>query len=373
MEIPACEPQHDLQTSSSELYTSTSSRDDVECPQNGQTLTADDPVLVTFRRTDLDDLPCWIGCIQLDHPYDSHMSLSSTDNFPTTTEPPVDYHHEVAAKTGTKEDISSDQNVDPQCWHQLTDVKNCWVGLLDHAYESSSWDSGSTGDRGRWDHAYNIQCSADESSSSIGRSVSGQHLDHSYDSRMSSELSYSETVLSSFLDHAYFASDWVVTSGRRCTSGQRWSSTDDLRTVGRATAAFLWWFTNTVSFKSFVLDLCIWSEKLLSILRNCCDSMTVIMNDRSIGKYASFCDSLHVICNHLICFAVSWPYYFIWSAVYYFCIFLQNKTSAVTDFNSKIHIFVSVFAAKPNPNLKFNQLFSGPKSTYFTNLMKYHL
>lgn len=239
MEIPACEPQHDLQTCSSELYTSASSRDDVECPQNGQTVTANDPLLVTFRRTDLDDLPCWIGCIQLDHPYDSHMSSSVADNFQTATEPPVDYHHEVAATTGTKEDISGDQNVDPQCWHQLADVRNCWVGLLDHAYESSSWDSGSTGDHGRWDHAYNIQCSADESSSSIGRSVSGQHLDHSYDSRMSSELSCSETVLSSFLDHAYFASDWVVTSGRRCTSGQRWSSTDDLRTVGRATAAFL--------------------------------------------------------------------------------------------------------------------------------------
>ena len=46
---------------------------------------------------------------------------------------------------------------------------------------------------------------------------------------------------------------------------------------------------------------------------------------------------------------------------------------AVTDFNSKIHIFVSVFAAKPNPNLKFNQLFSGPKSTYFTNLIEISL
>ena len=241
MEIPVSEPQHDLQICSPELYTCPSSSDDVDCAQSKQTVTATDPVLVTFRRTDLDDLPCWIGCIQLDHPYDSHTSSSVTGNFQTTTDRPLDYNNEVAATTSTKEDISGcDRDADPQCWRQLVDVRNCWVGLLDHAYESSSWDSVSTGDHSRWDHAYNIQCSVDESSSSIGRSVSGQHLDHSYDTRMSSELSYSETVLSSFLDHAYFASDRAVTSSRRVASSQRWSSSDDLRTVGRTTAAFLW-------------------------------------------------------------------------------------------------------------------------------------
>jgi len=242
MEIPACEPQHDLQTCSPELYMYTcgSMSDNVEYPQSGPTVTVNDPVLVTFRRTDLDDLPCWIGCIQLDHPYDSRVSSSVAGNFHTMTESPLDCHHEVAATADTKEDISCDRYADPQCRRQLADVNNCWAGLLDHAYESSSWDSESTGDRSRWDHAYNIQCSANETSSSIGRSVSGQHLDHSYDGRMSSELSYSETVLSSFLDHAYFASDWVVSSSRRCASGQRWSSSDDLRTVGRTTASFLW-------------------------------------------------------------------------------------------------------------------------------------
>lgn len=240
MEIPACEPQHVPQVCAADVYICASSSDDVECPQSGQTMTVGDPVLVTFRRTDIDDLPCWIGCIQLDHPYDSHMSSSVTGSFQTVTESPLDCHHEVAATAATKEDTGCDRTADPQCCHQLVDVKNCWAGLLDHAYESSSWDSESTGDHSRWDHAYNIQCSGNDSSSAIGRSVSGQHLDHSYDTRMSSELSYSETVLSSFLDHAYFASDWVVTSGRRCTSGQRWSSSDDLRSVGRTTAAFLW-------------------------------------------------------------------------------------------------------------------------------------
>jgi len=240
MEIPACAPQHALQQNCpSERYTCASPDDDVESPQTGETVTSDDPVLVTFCRTDLDDLPCWIGCIQLDHPYDRHRSSSNVGNFETTTEHPLDYHEEVAATVNTKEDISCDQNVDVQCWRQLADIKNCCVGLLDHAYESSSWDSKSKGDHGPWDHAYNIQCSADDSSSLIGRSTSRQYLDHSYDNRMSSELSYSETVLSSFLDHAYFASDWVVTSGLKCASGQRWSSSDDMRTVGRATAAYL--------------------------------------------------------------------------------------------------------------------------------------
>jgi len=235
MEIPVSEPQHDLATCSAELYTTVLSSNYVDC---SQTVKADDPV-VTFRRTDLDDLPCWIGCIQLDHPYDSHASSSITGNFQTAAEPPLDCHSEVASNT--KEDIiCCDRDADPQCWHRFADARNCWVGLLDHAYESSSWDSESTGDHSRWDHAYNLQCVADESSSSIGRSASGQHLDHSYDGRMSSELSYSETVLSSLLDHAYFASDWMVASGRRCTSGQRWSSSDDLRTVGRTTAAVLW-------------------------------------------------------------------------------------------------------------------------------------
>jgi len=241
VEIPVCETQtlvqQDLRTCSPELCTSTT--DDLTCPQSGQSATADDPQSVTFRGTDLDDLPCWIGCIQLDHPYDSHRSTSGSSNSQTLPQPPLYCHHEVTETANSSDADSCNKSVDPQCRRELTDVRNSWVGLLDHAYETSSWDSESTGDHGRWDHSYNIQCSADRSAS-IDRSVSGQHLDHSYDTRMSSELSYSETILSSFLDHAYVASDWVVTSGRRYACGQWWSSSDDLRTLGRTAASFLW-------------------------------------------------------------------------------------------------------------------------------------
>jgi len=230
--------QQDLQTFSPELCTAVSTADDGACLDSGQTEPVDDPVLVTFRRTDLDDLPCWIGCIQLDHPYDSRTSLSDSGNSQSLIQHPVDSHQEVTEPTNASTIISCSRNVDPQCWHRH--VKNCGVGLLDHAYESSSWDSENADDPRHWDHAYTIQCSGNESSSSIGRSASVQHLDHSYDSPISSELSYSETVLSSFLDHAYFASDWMVTSDKRYTSGQRWSSSDDLRTLGKATPAFVW-------------------------------------------------------------------------------------------------------------------------------------
>ena len=238
MEITNREPQasvlqHHLQTCLPESYAPVSATGDIACVESGQTVSADDTVSMTFRRTDLDDLPCWIGCIQLDHPYNSHTALSRSGDFCTVAQPAPDCYHDVVESTKTSEVVSCNRTADPQLCCSQADVKNCWVGLSDHAYESSSWDSGSTSDRGRWDHAYNIQCSAEESSSSIGRSVSVQHLDHSYDTRMSLELSYSETVLSSFLDHAYFASDWVASSGRRHTSGQKWSSTDDLRTVGR--------------------------------------------------------------------------------------------------------------------------------------------
>jgi len=248
MEIPHCEiqlslQQQDLQTFSPESCTPVSVADEAACLDRGQTIlvddtvSGDDPVSVRFRRTDLEDLPCWIGCIQLDHPYNSHTSLSGSGNFQSLAQHPADCHEEVTEPTAAGDVISCNRTVDPQCWRRLVDAKNCWVGLLDHAYESSSWESGSTGDHGHWDHAYNIQCSDDESPS-IGRSVSVQHLDHSYDSCMTSELSYSETVLSSFLDHAYFASD--LATGRRYTSGQRWSSSDDLHTVSRATPAFVW-------------------------------------------------------------------------------------------------------------------------------------
>jgi len=230
--------QQNLQTSSPESYTLVSATNDAARVDSGQTVTVDDAMSVTFRRTDLDDLPCWIGCIQLDHPYDSRTSLSVSGNCQSSAKQALDSHREVTESTESSGVVNC--NVEPQCWRRLVEVKNCWVGLLDHAYESSSWDSGSTGDHGHWDHAYTIQCSGDESSSSISRSVSVQHLDHSYDSHVSSELSYSETVLSSCLDHAYFAPDWMVTSGRRYTSGQRWSSSDDLRTVNRAPPPFVW-------------------------------------------------------------------------------------------------------------------------------------
>jgi len=226
---PEMSSQQDLQASCPESHARTSTTDDLMHQESRETAAACDSALVTFRHTDLDNLPCWIGCIQLDHPYNCHRSSVGSGSFQST---PLGCTHEDTEPTNT--------DADPQCWHKLVDVKNRWVGLLDHAYESSSWDSGSTGDYGRWDHAYNIQCSVDDPSSSLGRSVSGQHLDHSYDTQMSSELSRSETVLSSFLDHAYFASDWVATSGKRYTSGPRWSSSEDLRTVGRAASAFVW-------------------------------------------------------------------------------------------------------------------------------------
>lgn len=219
MEIPDCELQVSLQ---SHLQTCLSppSAAAVHCADSEQTVFVSDDAVesVTFHRTDLDNLPCWIGCIQLDHPYDSHR------------------YHDVSEPTNASDISTCNRNVNTQC----RQGQNCWVGLSDHAYEFSSWDSASAGDHGQWDHAYNIQCTADELSSAMGRSVSVQHLDHSYDTRMSSELSHSETVLSSFLDHAYFASEWTVTSARRHTSGQRWSSSDDLRTVGRAMPAFIW-------------------------------------------------------------------------------------------------------------------------------------
>jgi len=230
--------QQDLQTFSPELCTPVLTADDGACLDSGQTVSVDDPVLVTFSHTDLDDLPCWIGCIQLDHPYDSRTSLSDSGNSQSLIQHPVDCQQEVTEPTNASAIISCNRNVAPQCADRHD--KNCGVGLLDHAYESSSWDSESAGDPRHWDHAYTIQCSGDEPSSSIGRSASVQHLDHSYDLQISSELSYSETILSSLLDHAYFASDWMVPSGRRYTPGQRWSSSDDLRTVGKATPAFVW-------------------------------------------------------------------------------------------------------------------------------------
>jgi len=246
MEIPDCESpasvQHHLDTCLSASYIPVSATD-VQCVESGQTVSADDPLSVTFHRTDLDNLPCWIGCIQLDHPYDSHTFSSGSGTFQSQAQPTVDSidcYHDVSESTDASDVISCNRNADVQCQNSLSNVRTCWAGLSDHAYESSSWGSDSTGDHGHWDHAYNIQCSAEESSSSIGRSVSVQHLDHSYDTRMSSELSHSETVLSSFLDHAYFSSDWTATAGRRHTSGQRWSSSDDLRTVGRAMPAFVW-------------------------------------------------------------------------------------------------------------------------------------
>jgi len=244
MEIPDNEPlpqvsQHHLQTCTAESYSPPSAAADAACIESGDIVTADDPVSVTFRCTDLDNLPCWIGCIQLDHPYNSHTASSGSGNFQTLPPPALDCCQDVGEHRDTSDVVTCNRNADP-CWRDPVDVKDCRIGLLDHAYESSSRDSESTGDHGHWDHAYNIQCSADESSSSIGRSVSVQHLDHSYDTQMLSELSYSETVLSSFLDHAYFASDWLATSGRRYTTGQRWSSSDDLRTVGRAVPTFVW-------------------------------------------------------------------------------------------------------------------------------------
>jgi len=240
MEIPDCESQATLQqhldTSFSESYSPASAADE-PCVE---TVSASDAPSVTFHRTDLDNLPCWIGCIQLDHPYDSHTFTSGSGNFQSQSQPPLDCYHDISEPTDASDVVSCNRNADVQCRPTPGDVRNCWAGLSDHAYESSSWESESTGDHGRWDHAYNIQCSAEESSSSIGRSVSVQHLDHSYDTRMLSELSHSETVLSSFLDHAYFSSDWTATAGRRHASGQRWSSSDDLRTVGRAMPAFVW-------------------------------------------------------------------------------------------------------------------------------------
>ena len=232
--------QQDPQTFSPTSYTPA---DDVAWTESVQTVSVYDPVsaAATFCHTDdLDNLPCWIGCIQLDHPYDS-----GSGNFQTVDQHPADCQLDITEPTDASDVIGVSRTVEAPSWRRLVDVKNCWVGSLDHAYESSSWDSGSTGEHGHWDHAYNIRCSGDDdpsSSSSIGRSASVQHLtDHSYDLRMSTELSYSETVLSSFLDHAYFASsDRTVASGRRYTSGQRWSSSDDLRAVGRPAPAFIW-------------------------------------------------------------------------------------------------------------------------------------
>jgi len=228
--------QQDVQTFSPISYTPA---DDVVSADSGQTVSVNDPVsaAVTFCHTDLDNLPCWIGCIQLDHPYDS-----SSGNFHTVDQHSAECQQDISEPTDASDAINVNRTADVQCLCQCVDMKNCSVGLLDHAYEPSSWDFGRTCDHRHWDHAYNIRCSDDEPSLlSMGRSVSVQHLDHSYDSKMSTELSYSETVLSSFLDHAYFASNdrmVPVASGRRYASGQRWSSSDDLRAIGRPAPDF---------------------------------------------------------------------------------------------------------------------------------------
>ena len=229
MEIPDCESpaaasQHCPQTdsfSSAEL-----------CSKSGRTLSIGDPASETFHRTDLDDLPCRIGCIQLDHPYDGRASSASP------SKPPADCDHE-AVELNNIGNVISCSDVDPLCRHTPADVNSSWVGLLDHAYESSSWDSESTDDHSHWDHAYNVRCTGDKSMSVRGRCISGLHIDHSYDTQMLSELSCSETVLSLCLDHAYIASDLASSLGRRFISSPRWSSSDDLRSVSRAMPTFV--------------------------------------------------------------------------------------------------------------------------------------
>ena len=233
MEIPDCEQpmlsQH--HACLSESGAPVSAADNVTSVETGQTTSANDSASVTFRHTDLDNLPCWIGCIQLDHPYNSHTS-SASNNCPSFAQPELAGVQNATEPTSV--DVSCDRDINQ---HSPVNAKNCWDGLSDHAYESSSRDAQSLGDRSWWDHAYNIQCSTDHPSSTVSRCASVQHLDHSYDTRMSSELSYSETFLSSILDHAYFASEW--TAGWRQTSGQRWSSSDDVRTASRPVPAFV--------------------------------------------------------------------------------------------------------------------------------------